>query len=104
MDVENAIVQGTEMLAPLLENNWSLFVGIVIAVLAFKFLNAGLQLISTVIVIAIVISVLTHMGVMPPMDGLFDGLKEVLGNIPIDAGDVVEATGNAVKDVTTALS
>ena len=60
-------------------NNWSLVVGILGAVIAVKLLKSGVQLAITLIFIALVITILTNLGVIPPLDQIVAAIKAAIG-------------------------
>lgn len=61
----------------LILNNWSFVVATLVAVAAIKLFKAGVQLVLTIIVAGIALSVLTHMGLIPPINEIL----AQLGNI-----------------------
>ena len=75
MDFETALIEVIDVLKTLIVNNWSFVLGAICAILAFKFLKSGLQLAITIIFVALVICVLTNMGILPPFDELIEGIK-----------------------------
>lgn len=61
----------------LILNNWSFVVAALVAVAAIKLFKAGVQLVLTIIVAGIALSVLTNMGLIPPINEIL----AQLGNI-----------------------
>ena len=58
-------------------NNWTLVVAVIVALAAFKLFKAGIQLVLTLIFAGVLLSVLTNMGIIPPIDeliGMIGGL------------------------------
>lgn len=64
-----------EMIKSIIVNNWSIIVAAVIIVLGFKILKTGARLAITVMCVALVISILTNVGIIPPLDEIFAGIK-----------------------------
>lgn len=72
-----AVSIGTTIQALIL-NNWTLVVTAMVALAAVKLFKAGVQLVLTLIVAGVVLSVLTNMGIIPPIDELIRALGEFL--------------------------
>lgn len=72
-----AVSIGTTIQALIL-NNWTLVVAAMVALAAVKLFKAGVQLVLTLIVAGVVLSVLTNMGLIPPIDELLGMLGELL--------------------------
>lgn len=72
-----AVSIGTTIQALIL-NNWTLVVAAMVALAAVKLFKAGVQLVLTLIVAGVVLSVLTNMGLIPPIDELIRALGEFL--------------------------
>lgn len=68
-----AVSIGTTIQALIL-NNWTLGVTAMVALAAVKLFKAGVQLVLTLIVAGVVLSVLTNMGIIPPIDELIRAL------------------------------
>ncbi len=72
-----AVSIGTTIQALIL-NNWTLVVTAMVALAAVKLFKAGVQLVLTLIVAGVVLSVLTNMGIIPPIDELLGMLGGLL--------------------------
>ena len=72
-----AVSIGTTIQALIL-NNWTLVVTAMVALAAVKLFKAGVQLVLTLIVAGVVLSVLTNMGIIPPIDELIRAWGEFL--------------------------
>lgn len=72
-----AVSIGTTIQALIL-NNWTLVVAAMVALATVKLFKAGVQLVLTLIVAGVVLSVLTNMGLIPPIDELLGMLGELL--------------------------
>lgn len=72
-----AVSIGTTIQALIL-NNWTLVVAAMVALAAVKLFKAGVQLVLTLIVAGVVLSVLTNMGLIPPIDELIRALGGLL--------------------------
>lgn len=72
-----AVSIGTTIQALIL-NNWTLVVTAMVALAAVRLFKAGVQLVLTLIVAGVVLSVLTNMGIIPPIDELIRALGEFL--------------------------
>lgn len=72
-----AVSIGTTIQALIL-NNWTLVVTAMVALAAVKLFKAGVQLVLTLIVAGVVLSVLTNMGLIPPIDELIRALGGLL--------------------------
>ena len=72
-----AVSIGTTIQALIL-NNWTLVVAAMVALAAVKLFKAGVQLALTLIVAGVVLSVLTNMGLIPPIDELLGMLGGLL--------------------------
>lgn len=72
-----AVSIGTTIQALIL-NNWTLVVAAMVALTAVKLFKAGVQLVLTLIVAGVVLSVLTNMGLIPPIDELIRALGGLL--------------------------
>lgn len=72
-----AVSIGT-IIQALILNNWTLVVAAMVALAAVKLFKAGVQLVLTLIVAGVVLSVLTNMGLIPPIDELIRALGGLL--------------------------
>lgn len=63
----------------LILNNWSLVVAALIAVAAVKLFEAGVRLVLTIIVAGIALSLLTNMGLIPPVNEIIAQLGRLCG-------------------------
>ena len=80
-NTENIADRLFDMVSSFIANNWSLVVGAVIALGASKFLKAGLELLSTIVLIGVAICVLTHTGVLPPLDELWQIVSNFISEL-----------------------
>ena len=73
MTSENII----EMCRSFISTNWSLILSVVIGCAAYKFIKNSLNLVIGIVFVGFAVSALTNVGVLPPMDELFEFIKEV---------------------------
>ena len=59
----------------LIMNNWSLAVAAIIALIGLRFLKTGVHLAVTVAFAAMIISILTNVGILPPLDVMWQTAK-----------------------------
>lgn len=64
-----------------LQNNWSIVAGLVVAFILYRFAKASFNLILTLVFVAIAISLLTGVGLIPPLDGLVEWIKEAAQDV-----------------------
>lgn len=78
MDVNTTAEQIATAISTFAANNWSLLLMICGAYVAGKMLKAGIQLVVSLLVVGVLISVLTNMGLIPPMDEIIEGVKNLV--------------------------
>lgn len=84
MSEEAAVVSGfVDFWTHLIQNNWSLVLGLLVAFILYRFAKASANLVLGLIFAAVVISTLTNMGILPPLDVLFERFKEVISLVRI---------------------
>lgn len=66
-----------EMCRSFISTNWSLILSVVIGCAAYKLIKNSLNLVIGIIFIGFAVSALTNVGVLPPMEELFNFVKEV---------------------------
>lgn len=84
MTIEEIWAQVSEFLKTVATNNWSILIGIVIALFATKILKAGLEIVLGIAVVVGGICLLTNLGILPPLDELW-ALAKQLFNSAIEA-------------------
>lgn len=57
--------------------------GLLVAFILYRFAKASANLVLGLIFAAVVISMLTNMGILPPLDVLFERFKEVISLVRI---------------------
>lgn len=75
MDVNATAAQIAEVIRTFAANNWSLLLMICGAYIAGKLLKSGIQLVVSLLLVGVLVSILTNMGVLPPMDQIIEGVK-----------------------------
>lgn len=84
MSEEAAVVSGfVDFWTHLIQNNWSLVLGLLVAFILYRFAKASATLVLGLIFTAVAISMLTNMGILPPLDVLFERFKEVISLVRI---------------------
>ncbi len=84
MSEEAAVVSGfVDFWTHLIQNNWSLVLGLLVAFILYRFAKASANLVLGLIFTAVAISMLTNMGILPPLDVLFERFKEVISLVRI---------------------
>jgi len=78
MDVNTTTDQLVAFICNFVSNNWTLILMICGAYIAGKLLKAGIQLVVSLLIVGVLLSVLTNMGVLPPMDQIIEGLKSLV--------------------------
>lgn len=78
MDVNTLVAGISTFIRTFLANNWSLVLMGAAGLLLWKVLKSSIQLVASLVVAGLVISVLTNMGVLPPMDQIIEWVKSLV--------------------------
>lgn len=76
--IEEIAQKTVEFVKPIIENNWSFFLGMLVAIIATKFFKTGIEIAVTILLLAVGVSLLTNCGLLPPLDELMALAKKVL--------------------------
>lgn len=58
--------------------DWSIVCGGIVAFVLHKLVKASLNIILAILFVAIVIALGTHIGILPPLDKIFEGAKSLI--------------------------
>lgn len=78
MEITEAIQAFSDFMRTLLVNNWSLVVTGLAGLILWKVLKSSVHLVFTLVCIGVAVSVLTNMGVLPPIDQMLEGVKSLV--------------------------
>lgn len=84
MTEESVVAAGfVDFLSGIIQNNWSLVTGLVVAYFLYHFAKVSVNIVMGLIFVAVAISMMTGIGILPPLDELILKIKEVISNVSI---------------------
>jgi len=63
-----------ETIVTIITNNWTLITGVVIAYVLFHVVKVGIKVVAAVLIVAVLLAVLTNLGIVPPIDDIVGGI------------------------------
>lgn len=78
MDIEGIIASVFSIAKDFISNNWALVSGILVGYLFFRVLKTSLNIFLLLIFAGVVISILTNMGILPPLSEMWEAVKALV--------------------------